>query len=146
MLKWIVIGVLIVCVVFIGYRIFGSDAVNVRVAEDIRANPQGERAKRAMLVTLADGRMYPVNYLREEGLVFMGIDGRWWREFVGEGQPVAMLIQGQKLTGHATTILDDPEYTEDVFSRLRPTAPDWLPDWLNGKLVVITLNSPLELQ
>ena len=26
-----------------------------------------------------------------------------------------------------------------VFLKLRPTAPKWLPAWLNGKLVVITL-------
>ena len=28
---------------------------------------------------------------------------------------------------------------DDVFARLRPAAPEWLPDWLNGKLVVISL-------
>ena len=121
MLKWIVIGVLIVCVVFIGYRIYGSDVINARVAEEIRANPQGERAKRAMLVTLADGRMYPVNYLREESLLFMGIDGRWWRDLVGDGQPVVMLIQGENLKGHAKTVLDKPEYIADIFSRFRRT-------------------------
>jgi hypothetical protein len=26
-----------------------------------------------------------------------------------------------------------------VFARLRPKVPSWLPLWLNGKLVVITL-------
>ena len=71
----------------------------------------------------------------------MGIDGRWWREFVGAGQPVSMYIRGETLTGHAVAKLDDPAYTADIFSRLRPTAPAWLPDWLNGKLVVITLSS-----
>ena len=50
-----------------------------------------------------------------------------------------MLIQGQVYKGHAVVVLDDPEYTEDVFARLRPTAPEWLPTWLNGKLVVITV-------
>lgn len=146
MLKWIVIGVVGLFLVFIGYRFSTRDVINARVAEEIRTNPQGERAQRAMLVTLADGRMYPVNYLVEGDLVFMGIDGRWWREFVGDGQPLEMLIQGERLTGHATTVLDDPEYTAEIFSRLRPTVPGWLPDWLNGKLVVITVNSPPELQ
>ena len=42
-------------------------------------------------------------------------------------------------TGHARTVLDDPDYTADVFSRLRPTVPGWLPSWLNAKLVVVTL-------
>ncbi len=139
MLKWILLGIALVLIVFIGYRMFARDDVNAKVAAEIRANPEGELAQRTMLVTLADGRMYPVNYLREAGRVFMGIDGRWWREFVDAGQPVEMFIQGQQLFGHAVTVLDDPDYTADVFSRLRPTVPGWLPDWLNGKLVVITL-------
>ena len=92
-----------------------------------------------MLVYLADGRMYPVNYLRENNLVFMGIDGLWWREFVDQGQPIAMHIKGEDFNGHAKTVLDDPKYKADVFSRLRPTVPRWLPDWLNAKLVVITV-------
>ena len=40
------------------------------------------------------------------------------------------------------TKLDDPDYIKDIFSRLRPTVPKWLPDALNGKLVVITLKEP----
>jgi hypothetical protein len=80
-----------------------------------------------------------VNYLREDDLVFMGIDGRWWRAFQSSSEPVEMVIQGQRLSGHAQVVLDDPEYVVDVFARLRPKAPSWLPLWLNGKLVVITL-------
>ena len=38
-----------------------------------------------------------MNYLREDELVFMGIDGRWWRAFQGSGEPVEMLIRGQRL-------------------------------------------------
>jgi len=142
MLKWIGLGLLVLVVLVVGYRLATIDATNARVAEEIRSNPDGERAQRTMLLTLADGRMYPVNYLREEDLVFMGIDGRWWREFVDDGQPVEMFIQGERLYGHAKTVLDNPDYTADVFTRLRPTAPSWLPAWLNGKLVVITLQPP----
>ena len=93
-----------------------------------------------MLLTLADGTMYPVNYLKEDPLVFMGIDGLWWREFRGDGAPVTMLIRGEVLSGHAKVVLDDQAYVDDIFARLRPTAPEWLPDWANGKLVVITLD------
>ena len=50
-----------------------------------------------------------------------------------------MIIRGLEFRGHGRVVLDDPTYVEDVFSRLRPTVPEWLPDWLNGKLVVITL-------
>ena len=132
MLKWMGLGLLVLVVVVVGYRLATIDATNEKVAEEIRSNPDGERAQRTMLITLADGRMYPVNYLREADLVFMGIDGRWWREFVDDGQPVEMFIQGERHYGHAKAVLDDPDYTADVFARLRPTAPAWLPAWLNG--------------
>ncbi len=139
-LKWVVIVVCLVLGVFIGYRVATLDDRNAKVAEDIRNNPDGDRAKRSMLLTLADGTMYPVNYLKEDPLVFMGIDGLWWREFRGDGAPVTMLIRGEELSGHAKVVLDDQAYVDDIFARLRPTAPAWLPDWANGKLVVITLD------
>ena len=139
MFKWIALGLIILVMALLGYRYATIDETNARVAADIRQNPQGERAAKTMLVTLADGRMYPVNYLREDSLVFMGIDGLWWREFTGAGQPITMHIQGEDYTGHARTVLDDPDYTADVFNRLRPTVPGWLPSWLNAKLVVITI-------
>jgi hypothetical protein len=138
MFKWIATALLVLIVAFIAYRIATIDATNARVAQEIRDNPDGERARKTMLLTLADGTMYPVNYLREDNLVFMGIDGRWWREFIGAGAPVRMYIRGETFAGHAKVVLDRPEYTADIFSRLRPTAPAWLPAWLNGKLVVIT--------
>ena len=94
-----------------------------------------------MVITLADGRVYPANYLREGNLVFMGIDGRWWRAFQGAGQQVEMLIQGQRLTGLAKVELDDQAYIDEIFARLRPKVPSWLPNWLNGKLVAITLDN-----
>ena len=133
------IGITVVLALLFGYFLATNDDRNARVVADMMANPQGERAARSMLITLANGDEYPVNYLHEGNLVFMGIDGRWWREFVGEGQPVTMWIKGDIYVGHAKTVLDDQAYVDDVFSRLRPTAPAWLPDWLNGKLVVITL-------
>lgn len=138
-LKWTLLGLVVLVVLAVVYRAVTVDATNERVAQEIRANPDGDRARRSMLLYLPDGRMYPVNYLHEGNLVFMGIDGRWWREFRGEGAPVRMFIRGAELSGHGRVVLDDPAYVEDVFSRLRPTVPDWLPDWLNGKLVVITL-------
>ncbi|NJN52833.1 MAG: hypothetical protein HC809_14815 [Gammaproteobacteria bacterium] len=52
---------------------------------------------------------------------------------------MSLLIRGETLEGRAKTILDDPAHTHDVFTRLRPNVPKWLPDWLNGKLVVVTL-------
>ena len=140
MWKKIVLAIVVVLIGLVGYVTLNRDNANAQVAEDIRANPDGERARRTMLLTLADGRMYPVNYLVEDNLVFMGIDGRWWREFTEDGAPVEMYIRGNTLTGHGRVVLDDQAYVDDVFARLRPTAPAWLPAWLNGKLVVITLD------
>ena len=139
-LRWMLILLAVLLVLAAGYRVATMDARNAAVAEDIRMNPDGDRAQRSMLIWLADGRMYPVNYLREGNLVFMGIDGLWWRAFREPGQAVTMLIRGEELHGHALVNLHDPAYKADVFSRLRPTVPKWLPDFLNGKLVVITLD------
>jgi hypothetical protein len=135
---WLALG-LVVLVGLLAWLPVRTQQVNAQVVEEIRANPQGERAARTMIIFLADGRVYPVNYLREDDLVFMGIDGRWWRAFQSSSEPVEMVIQGQRWSGHAQVVLDDPEYVVDVFARLRPKAPSWLPLWLNGKLVVITL-------
>ena len=118
-----------------------AEHTNALVIAEIQTNHGGERAARSMVITLVDGRVYPVNYFREGDLVFMGIDGRWWRAFQGAGQQVKMLIQGQRLTGLAKVELDDRAYIDEIFARLRPKVPSWVPDWLNGKLVVITLDS-----
>jgi len=118
-----------------------GDTVNTRVMNEIRSEPFGERARKTMIVTLEDGRVYPVNFLREDGRVYMGIDGLWWRVFQGEGSRVQMEINDQIVTGTGVVILDDPARVEDVFSRLRPTVPEWLPRALNGKLVEITPDS-----
>lgn len=137
----VAVGLLCVLLVLIAaYLIYARTVINPRVVAELRANPEGSRAARAMLITLADGRVFPVNYLREGNRIFMGIDGFWWRAFTGTGAPVTLLIQGSTYTGHARAILDQPEYTQDVFRRLRPSTPEWLPDRLNGKLVVVTLD------
>ena len=129
---------LVVALLTLGGLKFRVSVVNDRVIEEIKANPMGARAQRTMIVTLRDGRIFPVNYLVEDGRVYMGIDGLWWRAFQGEGSSVTLFIQGEQFEGHATLILDDPSRVKDVFSRLRPTVPKWLPDQLNGKLVEVT--------
>ena len=136
--KWILALVVVLCLGGLALK-WRTAQVNAAVAETLRLDPQSARAARTMLITLADGRVFPVNYLREGDLVFMGIDGRWWRAFQGSGQPVTMLIQGEVLEGHARVNLEDPALVKDVFARLRPTVPDWLPDALNCKLVTIRL-------
>ena len=130
---------LVVALLTLGGLKFRVSVVNDRVIEEIKANPMGARAQRTMIVTLRDGRIFPVNYLVEDGRVYMGIDGLWWRAFQGEGSSVTLFIQGEQFEGHATVILDDPARVKDVFSRLRPTVPKWLPDQLNGKLVEVSV-------
>jgi hypothetical protein len=50
---------------------------NPDVAQEVRANPTGERAAKVMLLTLPSARMIPVNFLLEDGRVYAGADGRW---------------------------------------------------------------------
>lgn len=123
----------------VGYGVYVTSIGNSGVVAELKQNPMGERAERAMLLTFPDGKTIPVNYLREDNRVYAGADGAWWRAFEGEGATVTLLIQGEALTGHATVELWDQEFIDDVFSRLRPTVPEWLPDWANGKLVIVDL-------
>jgi len=133
------IGVAIMASLVAGYVAYVTMIGNPRVVTDLKEHPMGERAERAMLLTFPDGKTIPVNYLREDNRVYAGADGTWWRAFDGEGAAVTLLIQGEALTGHATVELQDQEFIDDVFSRLRPTVPEWLPDWANGKLVIVDL-------
>jgi hypothetical protein len=143
--KWllIVVAVLIALVVvaFIGMRTYVAVSMNAKVANELRGDPTGERAARVMLLTLPDGRELPVNYLREGGHVFAGADGRWWRACRDGNVPVKLVIRNERLTGRARVVLDDPEYTRDVFERLRPDVPAWLPSWLDAYLVVIDIDT-----
>ena len=119
----------------VGYLLYMQHVVNPRVVRELTGDPDGERAKKVMLVTLPSGRQVPVNYLREGDRVYAGADGRWWKELVGEGFPVTVLVRGERLSGTARAVLDDPAHTKDVFSRLRPNA---LPGF--GTLVEVRLD------
>ena len=134
---WISIGVVVVAMIFFGFRMSSS---NASFMEDLRTNPQGANAQRAMILVFPDGRELPVNYIWEGEQVFTGADGPWWREFREGDVPVQMLIKGEMLSGRAYTVLDDDDYTRDVFTRLRPNVPKWLPFWLDAYLVVIDLD------
>jgi len=134
----------VVAVLLLGYYLYTRLVGNPAVIDELRADPNGQRAARVMLITLPDGRELPVNYLRESGVegenVYVGVDGLWWRLFADAAQPVSLLIRGETLTGQARAILDDPAYTKDVFARLRPTAPTWLPGRMGGVLVEVKVD------
>ena len=142
-LKWILI---VLCLLALSPSLAGvvfSLIVNPIVSSELRNNPNGKEAREAMLLTF-EGRTLPVNYLKEGNKVYIGVDGRWWRAFAGKGIPVSMLIIGETYKGFGELAPDDPVYIKNVFSRLRPTTPDWLPSWLHAQLVVITLDSKEE--
>ncbi|NNL87011.1 MAG: hypothetical protein HKP27_15215 [Myxococcales bacterium] len=109
---------------------------NAGVERELREDPNGERARKVMLLTLPSGKNIPVNYLREAGTVYAGADFPWWRELRGTGGPVTVLIRGESLRGHARAVEDDATLRRAVFRRLRPTAPTW-----TGTLVEVTLET-----
>jgi hypothetical protein len=140
-LKWILILFGLLLALVGGYTLYARTAVNERVVQEITNNPEGDRAGIVMLLNLPTGKQIPVNYLRENGKVYAGADGPWWREIAATGSPVQMMIRGESLPGVARVILDDQATVDDVFGRLRPNVPEWLPDWANGKLIEIRLDS-----
>ena len=120
----VVLGVVAALVLLAaGYVGYATFVANPRVEREVREQPDGERARKVMMLTLPSGKAIPVNYLREGDVVYAGADGLWWRELRGEGARVTMLVRGETLAGHGRAIEEDADLRADVFSRLRPTAP-----------------------
>ena len=108
---------------------------NARVVRELREDPDGERAREVMLLTLPSGKALPVNYLREGGTVYAAADFPWWRELRDGGGRGSVLVRGETLHGLVRAVRDDPELRDSVFARLRPAAPRWA-----GTLVVVELD------
>ena len=138
--KWLLIAVVAAVALALAVRIYFDPDANPAVVQELKDNPQGERASIVMLLTLPDGRTLPVNYLREGNRAFAGADGRWWRVLREGDAKVTVWIRGETFQGRARVALDEPEYKRGVFARLRPDVPTWLPEWLNAHLVVIDLD------
>ena len=138
--KWLIVLLGLLFLLASGYLLYGARVKNPEVIAAIRASTDAVLSRRVMVLSLPDGRDLPVNYLQEENRVFIGVDGPWWRQFVDAGAAVRVNLRGADRAGHARAVLDDPDYRDEVFARLRPTVPAWLPDWANGKLVVIELD------
>ncbi len=73
------------------------------------------------------GRVYrtPVGYQRDGDTVtleskFGSHKKSWWRNFVGDGAPVTLLIDGKDRPGHAVAVVDGDAVTVTV--TLQPTA------------------------
>ena len=139
-----VLGVgVVLALLLAGASLYYIYIVNPKVVVELQTEPTAERAQRVMLLTLPTGKTIPVNYLKEGNTVFVGADGRWWREFRDKGKDVEFFLQGAVLNGRAVAITNDPEYRDEVFSRLRPTAPAWFPEWLKGVLIEIAIAEEL---
>jgi hypothetical protein len=133
-MKYVLIVVVALAALIAGYAVYMARVANPHVEHELREHPDGERARRVMLITLPSGRTLPVNYLREGNTVYAGADGRWWHELRGHGAPVELLVRGQALVGQARAIEDDADHRSSVFDRLRPSAPK-----LFGTLVQVDL-------
>ncbi len=136
-LKWGAVVLVSGMVVLGAGALFYTAVMNPRVERELREEPNGERARKVMLITLPSGRTIPVNYLREGNRVYAGADGSWWKELRGEGGRGSVFVRGETLQGHMRAVEGDPEWRKDVFSRLRPSA---LPG--SGTLVVVELDAP----
>ncbi|MAJ60517.1 MAG: hypothetical protein CBC48_11160 [bacterium TMED88] len=144
LLNIVLLSSLGLCLLVAAYVPYAILIQNPEVIAELIESPGGDRAKRVMLITLPSGRRLPVNYLFEAPFVYAGADGSWWRELeaeADEGFPVSLLIQGKTYRGSARAVRDDPHYTQEIFTRLRPNA---IPGF--GTLVEVRLESAAKIE
>ena len=138
--RFVTLALIVILVsVFLYFYIATVFVGNPRVIAELESKPDGQLSNLVGILTLPDERKIPVNYLHENKQVFLGADGPWWRDFRGEGAEVVMWIKGDEFKGRATVKLGESDAKDRVFPIIRPRVPEWLPDFLNAKLVVIQL-------
>jgi hypothetical protein len=124
--KWVVVCLLFMLVGVTGYVFYLRNVVNPRVIAELQTDPQGMRARKVMLLTFPDGRVLPVNYLREDPYVYAGADFSWWKALAGDGARVTLLVQGETLHGTARVVLDQPHFKETIFACLNGCPIGWM--------------------
>ncbi|MCE2484836.1 MAG: hypothetical protein J4F42_04950 [Desulfurellaceae bacterium] len=97
---------------------------------------------RTLLLTLenrqtAQPKTFPVNYLREEEMVYIGSDFGW-EKHLQDGAEVRLLIQGKEYVGWALPILDDPERSAAGLRKLRPRTYK-LAEWIGSVFVEVQM-------
>jgi hypothetical protein len=122
-MKYALIVIVLLCVFVAGLALYTTLITNPGVERELREDPDGERARKVMLITLPNGQTLPVNYIREGDTVYAAADGRWWHQLRGQGAPVELFVRGETLVGQARAIEDAPDHRSAVFDRLRPSAP-----------------------
>ena len=126
--QWLVI---LLALGLLGVLAYVNVIGNPRVVRELTANPQGERAGVVMLLRLPNGRVLPVNYLREGQRVFVGADGPWWRALGRGSAPVTVTIRGETLSGRARVVFDEPGTAEIVLRY--STGSGWRPQDYDGE-------------
>ena len=111
---------------------------NPQVIRELQEQPDGERARKVMVLTLPSGKAIPVNYIQDPGVVYAAADFPWWRE-LREPAPVTVFVRGRTLNGRGRAVLEEPELRSQVFERLRPTAPSF-----TGTLIEVRLDPDQE--
>ena len=104
-------------------------AYNPLVTTILQSDQHALLSGRTMLITMknretAQMKTFPVNYLRDGHMVYIGSDFGWEKHLEG-GAEVRMLIRGKEYVGGAMPVLDDPERSIAGFKKLRPRTYKW---------------------
>ena len=99
MLKWLVIGATCVVLVVVAIPLAYSLWTNPRVADELRNDPDGERARKVMLISLPSGREMGALLLEPEQIGAYYGPNREQRELVrlGEGGAEMLIPWGERI-------------------------------------------------
>ncbi len=108
----------------IGLAVIVIVLANPVVSAILRSERHALLSDGIMLITLkkrgtSELQTFPVDYLRESNIVYVGADSGWWKHLEG-GAEVHLLIQGRERVGRALPILNDPDRSTAGFKKLRP--------------------------
>ncbi|MEM7077061.1 MAG: hypothetical protein AAF513_00405 [Pseudomonadota bacterium] len=113
----------------------GCASYNRGVIDELKSQPDGDRAARLLLLTLPDQREIPLRFVKvDPRLFYVGAGGRWWRQ-VCDGVRLGVLIEGNPGVA-AVRCVDDARLKRRIFAQLRSPLVAWLPRWAGGGVLV----------